>query len=201
MKKFVSVLLAMMLVLTACAAMAEEGTMRPVPSKTCADVCRVGGVYALDGTEIDADFMINIVDMTEPMVEEFGNIWQTLQTAGKTLVDHFPVELQEQMAEYLPENYDMSNLVAYEIHGMETVNYKEAYGDVVALVDLAVTYEPGTVMTVLAGFPTAEGGMEWFCQKAEATEEGVEVTFTKDLLIRMENEPAMVVWASEPVAE
>ena len=126
---------------------------------------------------------------------------------GGAPITWFPEEMQRQTQLLHPVDLVVTDMVIYDIVAVMAENYKDTYGDVATENLFAAAYSPDSRMAAMLGFPI-EGATEapyfdWYCLRAEALEENghVELVFKQLVIPTMEEEPAMLVVFSEPIAE
>lgn len=143
MKRFVSLILAAMLLLTM-TAMAETvvtdqtaATTTAVPSKTTTDNTVVEKVESVSGVEIEETFAIVVTEDAKPVVEEITNLYTYVAEEKKAPVTYFPEETKNKILEVLiakllkaemPADPQPSASAAPST-GTETVNPLESIAD------------------------------------------------------------------------
>lgn len=107
MKRFVSLILAAMLLL-AMTAMAETvvtdqtaSTTTAVPSKTTTDNTVVEKIESVSGVEIEETFAIVVTEDAKPVVEEITNLYTYVAEEKKAPVTYFPEETKNKILEVL----------------------------------------------------------------------------------------------------
>ncbi len=196
------------------------------PSKSARDVVRIHRWYSKSGEVIDDLFKIFLVDKTEMMECEIAHIGEFI-AEGHAPIEWFPEDIQNQAELLLKVDTDPAELMIYDIVAIMAEDYKDTYGDVATEQIFASAYEPGRSMVVMLGFPkkspeqdavmlncpkTTEermallptdelSHMEWYCLRAEAIEDAVEIVFKQLVIPQMEQEPAMLIVFSEPIEE
>lgn len=166
MKKFLSVLMALVLVLTAAAALAD------VPSKTTSDLSPVTGVETTGAAS--SDFSVTTTEDAAVVTEEVAALYAFVnnETAPAAPIAYFPAEVQADVAAALPEGTDLNTLQLNDFITLQATNYTEEIGDVVVKVDFVTEYKVGQQMVGLLGLYDAEGNVEWVVVKAEVKEDG-----------------------------
>ena len=176
------------------------------PSKGAQDLIRIRRWYSTTGEVIEDDFSIFLVDRTQPMEEEIARIAGHIENGGAPIT-WFPEEMQRQTQLLHPLDLNVTQMVIYDIVAVMAENYKDTYGDVATENLFAAAYDPDSRMAAMLGFPI-EGATEapyfdWYCLRAEAleTDEHIEIVFKQLVIPTMEEEPAMLVIFSEPIAQ
>ncbi|MBP3427882.1 MAG: hypothetical protein J6M47_06435 [Clostridia bacterium] len=176
------------------------------PSKGARDLIKIRRWYSTTGEVIEDDFSIFLVDRTEEMEKEIARIAEHIGSGGAPIT-WFPEEMQRQTQLLHPVDLVVTDMVIYDIVAVMAENYKDTYGDVATENLFAAAYSPDSRMAAMLGFPI-EGATEapyfdWYCLRAEALEENghVELVFKQLVIPTMEEEPAMLVVFSEPIAE
>lgn len=196
MKKFSFLLVLVLMVFAMSAALAEA-----VPSKDADDMTSVDQIVAADGVEVPEDFEVVIAEPSEEVGAEMDQISDWLAMEDAKVMDYFAEDVAAQVGQKLPEGVAAADLMAYEVIPMETNNYDETIGDVTVVLTVATPYADGQPIVALLGLPAADGTMQWTALDAAVVNGKVEVTVPANLLAAMENEQAMIVLLSTPVAE
>lgn len=176
------------------------------PSKDAGDLVKIRRWYSTNGETIDDDFSIFLVDRTEAMEREIDRIAAHIREGGAPIT-WFPEEMQRQTQLLHPVDLNVTDMVIYDIAAVMAENYKDTYGDVATENLFAAAYSPDSRMAAMLGFPI-EGATEapyfdWYCLRAEAleTDAHVEIVFKQLVIPTMEEQPAMLVIFSEPIAQ
>ena len=193
MKKFLALMTIVCMVLTASVAFAA------FPSKTAEDLTQVGTVESTTGVEVDPTFAIVVAEPTEEINAEVEAMRELVE-AEQPLLTYFPEEVQQEVVAAMPETFDANTAVAYEVVTVAAANYDETYGDVAAEFTFATEFAEETKVVVLIGLPNAEGGMDWVVKSGVVVNGAVRIEFTKDELVLMQSENALMVIMSAPIA-
>lgn len=183
---------------------ADDGKGEPVYSKGSRDVIVINDWYASSGETIGNDFRVWIDPLTQTMQDEVARMSESIAAKG-AILDCFPAECAEEAKQMLSDSARFDEMIAYDIVALRSEGYKESYGDVNVAITFSTSYSADKQMIVLAGFPIADAeeapSFEWYVLNAEALGEqrGVEITLKQQTLMRMEQEPMMLVVISEPV--
>ena len=176
------------------------------PSKDAGDLVKIRRWYSTNGEAIDDDFSIFLVNRTEAMEREIDRIAAHIRGGGAPIT-WFPEEMQRQTQLLHPVDLNVTDMVIYDIAAVMAENYKDTYGDVATENLFAAAYSPDSRMAAMLGFPI-EGAAEapyfdWYCLRAEAleTDAHVEIVFKQLVIPTMEEQPAMLVIFSEPIAQ
>lgn len=195
MKKLVSLIVAMLLVLTA-AAFAEEVVLS-VPSVTTTDNTVVEKAETVSGVEVEETFAIVVTPDPEPVVKEITNLYQYVTEEKKAPITYFPEETKTKVLEVLAvklagvekveeiedieaiENLpDLEKMEINEFITVETFDYKEEYGDIKTSFTFVTEYQVEQQVVVLFGLYTGEideNGefvVEWIVLDATVEEDG-----------------------------
>lgn len=182
----------------------EEEIPVIVPSKNARDIVRVTNWRAVENTEeIKDDFSIFLVEKTRLMEEEILRIGEHL-AQEKPALAWFPEDIQEQAQLLMPQD-DAQKLMIYDIVALMARNYKDTYGDVACEQTFASVYDEERSMVAILGFPIEDAQeapyMEWYCLRAEAIMDFVEIVYKQLVIPQMETEPAMLVVLSQPLED
>ena len=187
MKKLMAFALVLVMLLS-CAVMADS-----VLSKTSADEEYVV-YYTSAATEDEIDLTVELVDrdeMKQQVIDEIENFGKKLSEGSKA-VECFAPEIQEKIAEKIPETDDLE---INEIAPLFAANYDEAYGDVYVVIKFITEYAPEQELVAAVGtYADAESEAEWYILDAEALEDGtVKVLFTAECLKAVQAADAAVI--------
>lgn len=198
MKKFVSILVAMIMILSA-TAMADVA----VPSKTTTDNTVVGKVESSTGVVIEESFAITVTPDAAPVAQEITKLFKAVTEEKKAPVAFFPEETKKQIVETLVaklanidietvktsenldtmaagiENFpDLEKMEINEFISITPVEYKEEYGDIETNFAFVTEYEVDQQVIVLFGLYTGEVDeqgefiVEWVVLDATVEEDG-----------------------------
>lgn len=199
MKKWMSALIAVILVLSAVTAFADAA-----PSKTTSDLATVEEVTTSTDVQVKEDFAITVAEDTIMTVEEVEKLYEFVTTPKEDApaennapIDYFEDEVKEAVLTILNENLpetealvldDLQDWEINEIVTVEAENYEEAYGDVTVTFSFATPYEKDQKLIALLGLfdgtrTEVEPGVyefnaEWIPLQAEVGD--AEVTVTAD---------------------
>ena len=162
-----------------------------VVSKTTTDNTTVNNIVSVDNTVIEETFVVEIAQDEEEVVQEITNLYTFVVAEQKAPVEYFPVEVQEKVAEILPEEVKAETLECTEFVTVRELGYKETYGDVVVNFSFTTQYKAQQKVVVLMGFYTGEVDeagnpiVEWMPIEATALEDGtLDVTMTQEMLVK-----------------
>jgi len=191
MKKFLALVTLVCMILTT-VAFAE------FPSKTAGDLTQIGAIETVTGVEVDPTFAIVVAEETDTIVAQIESMREVVE-AEQALLTFFPEAVQQEVLAVMPA---AETAIAYELVPVAASNYDETYGDVEVEFTFATAFEEGTEVVVLLGMANAEAenGMDWVVKQGVVAEGVVRVAFTKDELVRMESENALMVIMSAPIA-
>ena len=229
MKKWISILVAVMLVLSMTAAFAAE-----VPSKTTTGTSQVVAMETVSGSTLPTGFAVETVPDTAMTAELIENVYEFVQKEGNAPIDYFEPEVQDEILAHLNANVpatevmtknDLKTWVIYEITSVDAINYDESMGDVIIYFDFATPYELDQKMIGILDCFSGErvevqpNVYEFVSEKfildskvvelevedengVKKTEKKVAVTFTKDAILKMQDSVASTLSIfSEPLKE
>ena len=187
MKKLMAFALVLVMLLSS-AAMADS-----TPSKSSADEEYVV-YYTPSATEGEIDLIIELVErdeMKQQIVDEIENFGKKLSEGSKA-IECFAPEIQEKIAEKIPETDDLE---INEIAPLFVGNYVEEDGDVYAAFKFITAYAPEQKLVAAVGTYAHEGSeADWYILDAEALEGGiVKVLFTGEYLEAIQSADAAVI--------
>lgn len=194
MKKWLTMLMAMLMMLTVVSAYAA------VPSKTTADMTQTQDVTSASGAELPDTVVVEVVKNDEKVEAEIAELYTFVNNpaASKAPIEYFPVEVQMNVQEHLtamgvPEDYDIKQMEINEFVAIDEFGYEEQYGDIVARFSFATKYAKGTKLVGLLGIygneMDANGNylVEWMVVEAEALEDGsVALVLPQELMLRIQ---------------
>ena len=146
MKKVLTVLVALMLVLSMTTAFAA------VPSKTTTPV--ITGITSATGDPLPDGFTIEVVPDTAMTIEQVEKLYEFVQE-GNAPIDFFEPEVQNAILAKLNENKpstealtldDLKDWEINEIVSVDATNYDPTAGDVIVSFEFATPYEVGQRM-------------------------------------------------------
>jgi len=192
MKKLVSLLIAMIMVLSA-VAYADMA----VPSKTTTDNTVVEKIETSTGVVVEETFDIVVTPDPEPVVKEITKLYQYVLEEQKAPISYFPEETKTKVLEVLAvklagvekvedieditaiENLpDLETMEINEFVTIDTFDYKEAYGDIKTSFAFVTEYQVEQQVVVLVGLYSGEideNGefvVEWIVLDATVEEDG-----------------------------
>lgn len=174
------------------------------PSKDAGDIVHVRRWYSKTDETMDDAFRIFLVDKTEAMQQEIKRIGEHLN-AGNAAIRWFPEEIVKEAQLLLPENVSADTLTIYDIVAVMSENYKDTYGDVACQSTFASAYSQDCSLVAILGFEVKDAAdkpyFTWYCLRAEALEDLVEIVFKQLVIPEMEIEPAMLLVLSQPMAQ
>lgn len=144
MKKVLSVILAMGLLIFATASWAEQ-----LPSPTIQTTIKAEVTVSESCAVPEADFEVWLEADTE-MSTMFLAEMQAFHDTEK-IAHFFDDETWVLAAEYLPEDFDIEKLMLAEIYSMGVAHYDSEYGDVSATFEFAVEYEDEAILLAMVG--------------------------------------------------
>lgn len=181
----------------------QEPERYSIFSKDSGDVNRIRSWRTESGAQIEEAFRVMMVELTRPMQEEIVRIGEHLSAGGAAL-DWFPQEKKDE-ALLMMKKADDAAMIPYDVVALRCENYKDTYGDVNVEITFGTMYTEDEPLVILAGFPIRGAQekpfFEWHVLRAEVIGESdcVQIGLKQQNLVRMENEPMMLVVISEPV--
>lgn len=178
-----------------------------LPSKTAKDSVKLAKLVSADGTQIEDDFELLIVDESEIIIRELALIREHVKEEEQPVCTWLPDEERDEIQLLLSDGLDRDELVVYDYLPLITKNYKDTYGDVISTFTFATPYEEGQQVVTVLGLPRetpveGETLMDWAVQRAQVNENGeVEIVFDQLALIGMGEETGLLLVLCEPIAE
>ena len=178
-----------------------------LPSKTAYDTVRVTKLAAADGTPIEDDFELLVVEESEIITRELALIREHVKEKEQPVCTWLPDEDRDEIQLLLTDELDRDELVVYDYLPLITKNYKDTYGDVISAFTFATPYEEGQQVVTVLGLPREEPVegetlMDWAVQRAQVNADGeVEIVFDQLALIGMGEETGLLLVLCEPIAE
>lgn len=180
MKKLLSILLVVVLVLSV-----SSVAFASVPSKTTADLVKLIGVASSSGDTLPVKFVIPIPEQSTVANEELAAIAAYSQQSGVSLMSYFDQAVQDQIKVLLPEEFAVDKLTINEFLPITLVDYKTEYGDLVVTFTFATPYTDGQPIVAMVGIKE-DATVTWFAQKAEVVNGIVNISFTQDVLLKIQ---------------
>ena len=178
-----------------------------LPSKTAKDSVKLAKLVSADGTQIEDDFELLIVEESEIIIRELALIREHVKEEEQPVCTWLPDEERDEIQLLLSDGLDRDELVVYDYLPLITKNYKDTYGDVISTFTFATPYEEGQQVVTVLGLPRetpveGETLMDWAVQRAQVNENGeVEIVFDQLALIGMGEETGLLLVLCEPIAE
>ena len=207
-KKLMSLILALVLVLTVGAAFAESSpslsspalgspTMAGQSAVTNATI-KTEAVVSSTGAALPADFLATIPQPADATEEEVAAAQSTLEAIdafltanGLPVVEYFGADVQAAIAEKLPADVAANDLVmrdfvALPLNDMAAA-YDPSYGDIILQLEFPVDFAEGdTVVAMLGIIDPATGLVTWVVLDAVVNADGfVEITFTEEVFAQI----------------
>lgn len=176
MKKLTSILVALVLILSAASAFAA------VPSKTTTDNTQVKTVESSTGVKIEESFAIEVAVDAAPVVKEIENLFTFVNEKKMAPIAYFPQETQDKVLEVLKADpaavVDVNKLEINEIVTIKPIEYKEEYGDIKTEFAFVTRYAAGQKVVAMLSLYTGEVDangefiVEWVVLEAEVQADG-----------------------------
>lgn len=189
-KRFWSILVAIALLTISVGACAEQVPSPIMPTSVTAEVA------ASSSVAMEEDFAIQLVAETETAAAVLTEVQEFVET--EAISKFFDEESMAAAVEYLPEGYDVENLMLAEIYALMVQNYVVEYGDVSATFEFAVNYPDDAILLGMIGIVNREAGQEdapeiaWFPVQAEVNEGCVQVMVAQELLEQITDSEAAI---------
>ena len=144
MKKWMTILVAVMLVLSMTTAFAAG-----VPSKTTTDTTTIVGITSATGAQLPEGFEVQIVPDTAMTVDLIDKLVDHTK-AGNDVIDFFDPEIQNEILNHLNANKpatealtldDLRPWQIYEIVSIDAVNAEDDMSDVIVTFQFATPYK------------------------------------------------------------
>ena len=204
-KKLISLVLALVLVLSVGSAFAvsspsasSPSTSSPSTSATLMSNGTVVGVLSSLGIELPADFLATVPQPADASEEEVAAAQEVLEAInafvtanGLPVVQYFGLDVQAAISEKLPLNMVADDLVLREFFALPlnamAAAYDPAYGDIIIQMEFPVDFAEGDVVVPVLGILDPETNVvTWFALDAVVNADGfVEITFTEDVFAQI----------------
>lgn len=188
MKKVLSVWIVIMLLIFGTMSLAEQLPSPVMPQTMRADVTGIGNIA------LKEDFGIFLYAESQDVATLLTDIQQLVET--EKIVNLFDEASQLAAVEYLPENYNMEDMMLAELYSLTVNNYLSEYGDVEAVFEFAVNYADDAILLGMIGIvPRVQEGSDeivWTPVLTNAKDGCVVVTINQELLMHIsKNEQAV----------
>ena len=214
-KKLISLVLALVLVLSVGSAFAvsspsasspstsspstsSPSTSSPSTSATLMTNGTVVGVLSSLGIELPADFLATVPQPADASEEEVAAAQEVLEAInafvtanGLPVVQYFGLDVQAAISEKLPLNMVADDLVLREFFALPlnamAAAYDPAYGDIIIQMEVPVDFAEGDVVVPVLGILDPETNVvTWIALDAVVNADGfVEITFTEDVFAQI----------------
>ena len=214
-KKLISLVLALVLVLSVGSAFAvsspsasspstsspstsSPSTSSPSTSATLMTNGTVVGVLSSLGIELPADFLATVPQPADASEEEVAAAQEVLEAInafvtanGLPVVQYFGLDVQAAISEKLPLNMVADDLVLREFFALPlnamAAAYDPAYGDIIIRMEFPVDFAEGDVVVPVLGILDPETNVvTWIALDAVVNADGfVEITFTEDVFAQI----------------
>ncbi|MDO4356664.1 MAG: hypothetical protein Q4E13_09165 [Clostridia bacterium] len=148
--------------------------------------------------EAVSDFVVETVQDKDYATKELNAIVDLVIDDKKAPVQYFDADVQKEISQNLPEDFDLDKLMLIDFAPLTSVNYDTSYGDAWITFDFPFEYSATQTIVAVVGIVTGsdEDGaqvVEWTPVTIEAVEGGnVKVHFPKELLPAIESGEAML---------
>lgn len=184
-----------------------------IPSITSGDVTVIVDGYSVtvDGEPIPCELIL--VEKNRRIALELDAIDRHINEKHENVMSYFKSEMNRQVHLMLPEDVANDDLLAYEVACVQSVEYIEPYGDVMARFLFATPYYEGQPMVSMLALPDPEDRedeMIWTPLHTEVERvyldndhfiDYVEITFSSEVLTPMLEETALLVVLSTPMPD
>lgn len=197
-KKLMSLVLALVLVLTVGAAFAESSPSMTDDTGVTNATINTETVTSSTGAALPADFLATIPQPAAATEEEVAAAQGTLEAINTfvtanalPVVEYFGADVQAAIAEKLPADVAANDLVmrdfvALPLNDMAAA-YDPSYGDITLQLESPVDFAEGdTVVPMLGIIDPATGLVTWVVLDAVVNADGfVEITFTEEVFAQI----------------
>lgn len=197
-KKLMSLILALVLVLTAGAAFAESSPSMTDDTGVTNATINTETVTSSTGAALPADFLATILQPAAATEEEIAAAQGTLEAINTfvtanalPVVEYFGADVQAAIAEKLPADVAANDLVVRDfvvlpLNDMAAA-YDPSYGDITLQLEFPVDFAEGdTVVALLGIIDPATGLTTWVPLDAVVNADGfVEITFTEEVFAQI----------------
>lgn len=197
-KKLMSLILALVLVLTVGAAFAESSPSMTDDTGVTNATINTETVTSSTGAALPADFLATILQPAAATEEEIAAAQGTLEAINTfvtanalPVVEYFGADVQAAIAEKLPADVAANDLVVRDfvvlpLNDMAAA-YDPSYGDITLQLEFPVDFAEGdTVVAVLGIIDPATGLTTWVVLDAVVNADGfVEITFTEEVFAQI----------------
>ncbi|MBQ3080665.1 MAG: hypothetical protein IJC48_11830 [Clostridia bacterium] len=189
-----------------------EGEKEPVAppqtgSKTATDNTQIEDIASANGL-IKDDFKIIVAEDKEPIKREIEKMYAFVNEENKAPAEYLPAEVLALAVDAL-DGCEISLMEINEFVTIESVNYKEEYGDIVVNIEFVTNFAVGqkacaclAVYTGETDEATGEYKVEWVVLEAVALENGnLSVYIPMEEVLRIQDEFAVgMIVMNEPKA-
>lgn len=194
MKKILKIQLAMILLISVTASLAEQLPSPSIPTTINAQIS-----VRESGTAVESDFEVWLdadTEMTAKLLTEIEDFVET-----EKIANFFDEETWALAKEQFPENFDIEKLMLAEVYSISAVRYALEYGDVDASFEFEADYKDDAILLAMIGVVSAEAESEeempeikWFPIQALVNDGRVILTIPQEVLESIsDNEPAYFV--------
>ncbi len=217
MKKFVSMLVAMMLVLSMATASAA------VVSKTTTDTTVVQKVETSTNVEVKETFEVKVTENAEPVVKQITQLYKFVTEEEQPVIEFFPEETKAEIKQVvaakvaekileMPElaglTIDVEKMELNEFVTVEAIDYEEEYGDITVNFTFLTEYQPDQIVVALVSLFNGEVDeednpvVEWLVVDAVVLEDGsLDVVFTQEEMVKIQDAQTVALAVLSEAAE
>lgn len=149
------------------------------------------------GATDDSGMLVEVLEPTEEINKLVANIIAFVGGGQGTVLDFLGEDVKTAIAQILGTNFDLSKLVLNEAVPFTVANANLATGDVTVTFQFNTKYEDGAVLVAIVGIIAEDGTIEWIVVPAKAVNGAVELTFTKELLEKLDGKTLVLGILSE----
>ncbi len=181
----------------------EVITPEPLPSIEADDTSYIDRtVISEDLGEVE--FSLVIVEETDIQVKELANLREHVKK--QPLIDWFPKEDQQEVQLLLGGNFDLDTLILYDALSLESIDYKDTYGDVLASFHFVTPYAKEQAIIAMLGIPKDEKvtgmrtAMDWAVQLVRVQDGGaIDIAFDQLMMIEIGEQSGLLLLLAEPL--
>ncbi len=171
----------------------EETIITPgTPSKTVGDITDIR-IYAAG----NKNYILKIIPHTQQALKAFDVLRKHIVEERLPAIDYFGAEVTQKAAELLPASVDALALELSEFATCIAYNYDYDHGEVIADATFPTSYQNGQNIVAVVGVFKDDSTVVWTAQKAETVNGNARITFTQNIMTRLEENPCVLLILAE----
>lgn len=167
------------------------GALAAAPSKTTEDLVSVEETVTADGEVLSALIWVK-EEQSEVAEEQLLAITEFVGQANP-VATYFPQDVQEQIAERLPEGIDPSMLVMNEFLNIGIGEYLEQYGDIEATFLFPTEYRQDQTIVPVIGYQNEEGEIVWQTLDTQVIDGMLQIVLPKELMMTIGHDAMLAI--------